>query len=55
VVIVSHDRNFLDAVTTETIIFKDKMLTYHPGNYEDWESTTEEQRKRKMRLKEVSL
>ncbi|TEB19224.1 P-loop containing nucleoside triphosphate hydrolase protein [Coprinellus micaceus] len=52
VVIVSHDRNFLDAVTTETIIFKDKMLTYHPGNYEDWESTTEEQRKRKMRLKE---
>lgn len=53
VVIVSHDRNFLDTVTTETIIFKDKQLKYHAGNYDDWESTTEEQRKRKMRLKEV--
>lgn len=53
VVVVSHDRNFLDAVTDETIIFRDKTLTYHPGNYQDWESTTEEQRKRKTRLKEV--
>lgn len=53
VVVVSHDRNFLDAVTDETIIFKDKQLKYHPGNYDDWETNTEEQRKRKTRLKEV--
>ncbi|KAF8199020.1 P-loop containing nucleoside triphosphate hydrolase protein [Pholiota molesta] len=53
VVIVSHDRNFLDAVTEETIIFRDKKLTYHAGNYEDWERTTEEQRKRKTRLKDL--
>lgn len=55
VVIVSHDRNFLDAVTDETIIFRDKRLVYHAGNYKDWEETTEEQRKRKTRLKEVNL
>lgn len=55
VVIVSHDRNFLDAVTDETIIFRDKKLVYHPGNYDDWERNTEEQRKRKTRLKEVTL
>ncbi|TFK20041.1 P-loop containing nucleoside triphosphate hydrolase protein [Coprinopsis marcescibilis] len=53
VVIVSHDRNFLSEVTTETIIFKDRKLQYHNGNYEDWESNTEEQRKRKIRLKEL--
>ncbi|KAF8961954.1 P-loop containing nucleoside triphosphate hydrolase protein [Flammula alnicola] len=52
VVVVSHDRNFLDAVTDETIIFREKKLTYHPGNYDDWERNTEEQRKRKSRLKE---
>ena len=53
VVVVSHDRNFLDAVTEETIIFRNQKLTYHPGNYEDWEKNTEEQRRRKTRLKEV--
>jgi len=53
IVVVSHDRNFLDAVTEETIIFRDRALSYHAGNYQDWESTTEEQRRRKMRLKEV--
>ncbi|EKM81393.1 hypothetical protein AGABI1DRAFT_72319 [Agaricus bisporus var. burnettii JB137-S8] len=53
VVVVSHDRNFLDAVTDETIIFKDKQLKYHPGNYDDWETNTEEQRRRKARMKEV--
>jgi ATPase subunit of ABC transporter with duplicated ATPase domains len=55
VVVVSHDRNFLDSVTDETIIFRDKKLTYHPGNYEDWEKNTEEQKKRKARLKEVTF
>ena len=53
IVVVSHDRNFLDAVTDETIIFRNMKLGYHAGNYQDWESTTEEQRKRKARLKEV--
>ena len=45
--VVSHDRNCLDGVTDETIIFSGKKLTYHAGN------TTEEQRRRKERLKEV--
>ncbi|KAF8889537.1 P-loop containing nucleoside triphosphate hydrolase protein [Gymnopilus junonius] len=53
VVVVSHDRNFLDAVTDETIIFRNQKLSYHPGNYDDWERNTEEQRKRKSRVKEL--
>ncbi|KAG0750520.1 hypothetical protein G6F62_002357 [Rhizopus arrhizus] len=50
VVVVSHDREFLNNVTDETIIFKDKILKYHAGNYEDWERNTEEQRIRKQTL-----
>ncbi|KAL0145759.1 P-loop containing nucleoside triphosphate hydrolase protein [Mucor lusitanicus] len=50
VVVVSHDREFLNNVTEETIILKDKQLKYHPGNYQDWEANTEEQRIRKQAL-----
>lgn len=53
IVIVSHDRAFLNNVTEETIIFKDKQLKYHAGNYEDWERNTEEQRIRKQNMLEV--
>ncbi|KAL0076510.1 P-loop containing nucleoside triphosphate hydrolase protein [Phycomyces blakesleeanus] len=49
-VIVSHDREFLNTVCEETIIFKDKKLRYHPSNYEDWEQNTEEQRIRKQAM-----
>ncbi|KAF7721796.1 hypothetical protein EC973_004121 [Apophysomyces ossiformis] len=49
-VVVSHDRAFLNAVTEETIIFRDQKLKYHAGNYEDWEKNTEEQRIRKQAL-----
>jgi len=31
VCVISHDRAFLDAVTEETIVFRNKQLTYHTG------------------------
>jgi len=52
-VVVSHDRAFLNAVTTETIILKDRMLKYHAGSFADYESTSEEQRVRKQALMEA--
>ncbi|KAG1109297.1 hypothetical protein G6F42_015698 [Rhizopus arrhizus] len=55
VVVVSHDREFLNKVTEETIILKDKQLKYHPGNYQDWEANTEEQRIRKQTMLDVSI
>ncbi|OAD01364.1 hypothetical protein MUCCIDRAFT_117651, partial [Mucor lusitanicus CBS 277.49] len=55
VVVVSHDREFLNNVTEETIILKDKQLKYHPGNYQDWEANTEEQRIRKQALLDASI
>ncbi|KAF9219964.1 P-loop containing nucleoside triphosphate hydrolase protein [Gyrodon lividus] len=49
-VVVSHDREFLDNITEETIIFRDKSLTYHAGNFSDYVQNTEEQRVRKQAL-----
>ena len=33
VVVISHDRAFLDEVAQEIIIFRDKKLTYHTGDF----------------------
>ncbi|KAJ8592908.1 P-loop containing nucleoside triphosphate hydrolase protein [Rhizopogon salebrosus TDB-379] len=52
-VVVAHDRAFLNAVTTETIILRDKTLKYHAGSFADYESTSEEQRVRKQALLDI--
>ncbi|KAJ2345742.1 hypothetical protein GGF43_005142, partial [Coemansia sp. RSA 2618] len=49
IVCVSHDRDFLNAVSQEIIRLKDKKLTYHPGNYDEYEQTEDELRKKKER------
>lgn len=42
VVLVSHDRSFLDAVCTDIIEFKSQQLVYFPGGYEDFITNKEE-------------
>ncbi|KAJ2449520.1 hypothetical protein GGF42_004748 [Coemansia sp. RSA 2424] len=49
IVCVSHDRDFLNAVSQEIIRVKDKQLTYHPGNYDEYEQTEDELRRKKER------
>ncbi|KAJ2005433.1 hypothetical protein GGI04_002252 [Coemansia thaxteri] len=49
IVCVSHDRDFLNAVSQEIIRVKDKSLTYHPGNYDEYEQTEDELRRKKER------
>ncbi|PIA19607.1 P-loop containing nucleoside triphosphate hydrolase protein [Coemansia reversa NRRL 1564] len=49
IVCVSHDRDFLNAVSQETIRLKEKQLTYHPGNYDEYEQTEDELRRKKER------
>ncbi|KAJ2363813.1 hypothetical protein H4S01_004100 [Coemansia sp. RSA 2610] len=49
IVSVSHDRDFLNAISQEIIRLKDKQLTYHPGNYDEYEQTEDELRKKKER------
>ncbi|KAH6908912.1 P-loop containing nucleoside triphosphate hydrolase protein [Coprinopsis sp. MPI-PUGE-AT-0042] len=53
IVIVSHDKEFLNSVTEETIVFKDKKLVYFKGSFEEWEWSVEEKQKRFGRLKEL--
>ncbi|KAJ2797053.1 hypothetical protein H4R20_005330, partial [Coemansia guatemalensis] len=49
IVCVSHDRDFLNAISQEIIRLKEKQLTYHPGNYDEYEQTEDELRRKKER------
>ena len=42
VVIVSHDRALLEAVCTDIVEFKDRLLSYFPGSYSDFLMNKEE-------------
>jgi len=50
VLIVSHDRSFLNRTIEEVITFRNKQLTYHPGSYELYERAQLEKVKNKQRL-----
>jgi len=50
VVIVSHDRGFLNEVCTDIIEFKTKQLHYYKGNYDTYVRTAEEALKNQMRV-----
>ncbi|BDA48302.1 probable ATP-binding cassette sub-family F member 3 [Coccomyxa sp. Obi] len=52
IVVVSHDRAFLDAVATEIIVFRHKRLAYHAGNYTEYEQNAEEKQLHLARLQE---
>lgn len=43
VVVISHDRAFLNAVTEKTIVLKDKKLSYFEGSYDEYRENFEEQ------------
>ncbi|KAJ1545317.1 hypothetical protein HK405_008008, partial [Cladochytrium tenue] len=51
--IVSHDRSFLNAVTTETIIMKDRSLRYFVGNYDEYLKNKEDRQKRDEKRQEA--
>lgn len=54
-IVVSHDRSFLNEVCTDTIEFKKKKLTYYKGDYDTYVKTSEEMVKNQMRVYQVSL
>lgn len=41
-IVVSHDRAFLNAVATDIIFFNNKKLKYHPGNWDSFQQRKEE-------------
>lgn len=53
VVVVSHDRTFLDEVVTDVIFFANKTLTYYRGNYSTFVRVKEEQFQARLRAFEA--
>nr|CAG8597791.1 6483_t:CDS:2 [Entrophospora candida] len=49
---VSHDRRFLNNTVTEIIRLKDAKLTYHTGNYDEYEKNQQDERIKKERMYE---
>ncbi|KAL7552334.1 hypothetical protein ACHAWF_015561 [Thalassiosira exigua] len=49
-IVVSHDRSFLNEVTTDTIEFKKRKLTYYKGDYDTYVRTSEENVKNAARV-----
>lgn len=49
-IVVSHDRSFLNEVCTDTIEFKDKKLGYYKGDYDTYVKTAEENVRNCMRV-----
>ncbi|KAL3467538.1 P-loop containing nucleoside triphosphate hydrolase protein [Aspergillus heterothallicus] len=53
IVLVSHDRDFVDAVCEETIILRDQKLAYFKGNLSAYQKDFEEQKLYWGRMKEA--
>ncbi|KAJ0425832.1 P-loop containing nucleoside triphosphate hydrolase protein [Aspergillus carlsbadensis] len=53
IVLVSHDRDFVDAVCEEIVIIRDQKLTYFKGNLSAYEKDFEEQKLYWGRMKEA--
>eukprot|EP00581_Thalassiosira_minuscula_P015132 CAMPEP_0183714128 /NCGR_PEP_ID=MMETSP0737-20130205/8777_1 /TAXON_ID=385413 /ORGANISM="Thalassiosira miniscula, Strain CCMP1093" /LENGTH=806 /DNA_ID=CAMNT_0025943033 /DNA_START=27 /DNA_END=2447 /DNA_ORIENTATION=+ len=49
-IVVSHDRSFLNEVCTDTIEFAKRKLTYYKGDYDTYVRTSEENVKNSMRV-----
>ena len=52
-ILVSHDRDFIDAVCEEVIILRDQKLTYFNGNLSSYEKDVRHQILRMTRMKEA--
>ncbi|CAO3567323.1 unnamed protein product [Mortierella alpina] len=50
IVVVSHDRSFLNSVSQEIIRLRDHKLDYFPGNYDEYEMKLEDKAKMKDRI-----
>jgi ATP-binding cassette, subfamily F, member 3 len=55
VLLVSHDRSFLNEVCTDVMLFKNLKLTYYRGNYDAFESTDKEMKLVQQRQHESQM
>ncbi|KAI8893693.1 P-loop containing nucleoside triphosphate hydrolase protein [Globomyces pollinis-pini] len=50
IVLISHDRTFLDSIIDETIVFRNQKLKYYVGNYTEYEKAVEDKQKHNEQL-----
>ena len=55
IIIVSHARDFLNAVCDEIIHFQNKKLTYYTGNFDQFEKTKGDRDRNQMKQRENQL
>lgn len=55
VVVISHARDFLNAVVDEIIELENKKLTYYKGNFDTYQKTKLEQTKQRIKKREYQL
>lgn len=55
VLLVSHDRSFLNEVCTDVMLFKNLKLTYFKGNYDSYENTDKEMKLVQQRQHESQM
>lgn len=55
VLVVSHDRHFLNAVVTDIALFENKSIHYYPGSYDNFVTTREEKYKADKRAYENNV
>jgi ATPase subunit of ABC transporter with duplicated ATPase domains len=48
--VVSHDRVFLDAICTDIVVMEHQRLTYHVGNYSEYQRQQEEKASREAQI-----
>ena len=55
ILLVSHDRAFLNEVCTDIVLFQDLKLVYYRGNYDSFESTRKEMQLVQQRQHEAQM
>jgi ATP-binding cassette subfamily F protein 3 len=52
--VVSHDREFLDAICTDIVVMEHKRLTYHVGSFSDYQRQMQEKAARQSQILDAS-
>lgn len=52
--VVSHDRSFLDAICTDIIVMEHQRLSYHVGNYSEYQRQMQEKSARQAQILDAS-
>jgi ATP-binding cassette subfamily F protein 3 len=53
-IVVSHDRAFLDAVCTDVCVLEHQRLTYHVGNYSEYQRQMQDKAAREAQILDAS-